>query len=626
MSLQLLNGKFQPIEIKSEALGIGAEGSVYEIIYPAHLAGYVVKIYRDIEKAPLKQEKIEYLIKHKPQLKEPLSVIFPEDIVYQTDGRFIGFIMKKALGEFDLTSLCTFGNSDRLPKEWHDKYNRNAPQGLKNRLKICYNIAAAVNQVHRGGKFTFVDLKPENIKISFDGRVSIVDIDSIAIANGKELIFPAERLTPEYSPAEFTETNLKKDVIDETWDRFSISVLFYKILFGIHPYAGTTKGNYAHLNSNEQKIIEGLFPQGQKSEHFEIIPEPHKKFKEAPYKVRKLFLNCFEEGQFLPSKRPSAADWCQVLVQAQPRNFYLNKLLNLHFSWKIPKINLEKLHREPMHFGTMNPKSTSGILPSLLIFIVLLGSSFGVVNLSGYYRAQKLIREGDTRFGKEVKSSSNDLRMSSYDHHPDKDYFDFPSEGISITLDNGRWGYLDVKTQEIILEAKYDWVYDFKEGRGRVRNQGLYGFVDRQGKFIVKPVFEDAYDFRNGRALVSQNGKYMFIDLEGNKLFELDGDKIYDFSEGLALLKKDGMYGYIDEKGILVIPAQFDMAYPFREGLAAIEINGKWGYINKKGQVAIALAWDNATSFSDGVATVTRFEREYDINTYGEITRSIIKN
>ena len=618
MSLQLFNGKFQPIEVKEEAIGVGAEGSVHEVLYPSSWVGYVVKIYADTKKAPLKQEKIEYLIKHKPKLKNPLSVIFPEDVVYQ-NGKFIGFLMKKAQGDYDLTSLCTYGKSSRLPQEWHYKYNRDSPQGLKNRLRICYNIAAAVNQVHRSKKFTFVDIKPENIKISFDAKVSIVDIDSIAIANGEELIFPAEKFTPEYSPAEYNETNLKKDVVDETWDRFSISILFYKILFGIHPYAGTAKGNYAHLNSNEQKIIEGLFSQGGKSEHFEIIPEPHKKFKEAPHKVRKLFMNCFDEGHNLPSKRPSAAEWCKALVSAKPKNYFFKKLFQPKPKLGTPAIKTKKQTSKEKILSTMRVSPTSGIFPAVMVFLVLMISSFGTINYVHYQKTKKIIKAGDSDFGKDVKETSNDIRTKPYEKYKDKDYFGFPREGVSKVLHNGKWGYLLVKSQKMILETKYDWVHQFKDGRGRVRQNGKFGFVNKSGKFVIPFKFTEAHDFRDGKALVLYQGKYMFIDLNGNKLFELNGDKIYHFQDGLALLKRNGKYGFINERGHTVIPIKYDMAYPFKEGLAAAKYEDKWGYIDSQGKVVIPFEWDEVTSFSDGVASVILGGEEFFIDDQGLI-------
>ena len=63
-----------------------------------------------------------------------------------------------------------------------------------------------------------------------------------------------------------------------------------------------------------------------------------------------------------------------------------------------------------------------------------------------------------------------------------------------------------------------------------------YGFIDKSGKVVIEPQFDDA-------------------DL---------------FSEGLVLVEKDGKWGFIDKSGKVVIEPQFDDAEPFSEGLAKV--------------------------------------------------------
>ncbi len=98
---------------------------------------------------------------------------------------------------------------------------------------MCFNLSAALSQIHSYGSYVLVDIKPDNIMIRPDGLISIIDMDSTeVIANGR-LIFPAQVATPEYTPPEYGKSirNIEKDIIGETWDRFGIAVIFYRILF-----------------------------------------------------------------------------------------------------------------------------------------------------------------------------------------------------------------------------------------------------------------------------------------------------------------------------------------------------------------------------------------------------------
>ncbi len=64
--------------------------------------------------------------------------------------------------------------------------------------------------------------------------------------------------------------------------------------------------------------------------------------------------------------------------------------------------------------------------------------------------------------------------------------------------------------------------------------------------------------------------KYGFIDKSGKVVIEPQFDDAEPFSEGLAKVEKDDKYGFIDKSGKVVIEPQFDDAEPFSEGLAKV--------------------------------------------------------
>ena len=82
--------------------------------------------------------------------------------------------------------------------------------------------------------------------------------------------------------------------------------------------------------------------------------------------------------------------------------------------------------------------------------------------------------------------------------------------------------------------------------------------------------------FSEGLAYMEQ-GKLGFIDKAGKQVIPPKYNDAQPFSEGLAVVRLEGKYGYIDRSGKMVIPPQFSDAGPFSEGLAAASQRGSRG-------------------------------------------------
>ena len=65
--------------------------------------------------------------------------------------------------------------------------------------------------------------------------------------------------------------------------------------------------------------------------------------------------------------------------------------------------------------------------------------------------------------------------------------------------ENGKWGYID-KTGKVIIEPKFDEAADFSEGLARVKVGIFYGFIDFSGDFVIKPQFTWVKSFSEGLA------------------------------------------------------------------------------------------------------------------------------
>jgi len=300
------------ITIESTPFGSGGSGDVFKILSPTNLTHQVVKLYHKERLTTDAELKIKDLATRKVKQSEHESIIWVKNIVFES-GTFAGFTMNFANG----INLGKFLN-DRWwrkneTKDW-DKFKLENENGLENRLKLCLNIAKAVYILHQNKDISIVDIKPSNFIINKNGLVSIIDIDNIEIAENGKVIYSAQVISTDYSPPEFYKgLDYKKNVASQNWDNFSLAIVFYNILCGIHPFTGGCISPYEACSDYPDMIKNGLFPHGKKSKHFNFIQPQHSNFLKLNHNIKSLFIQCFDKGHESPHLRPSAEDWCRSL-------------------------------------------------------------------------------------------------------------------------------------------------------------------------------------------------------------------------------------------------------------------------------------------------------------------------
>lgn len=178
------------------------------------------------------------------------------------------------------------------------------------------------------------------------------------------------------------------------------------------------------------------------------------------------------------------------------------------------------------------------------------------------------------------------------------------SEGLAYALQQkgGKYGFID-KQGNFVLPCKWEYTYGFSEGLCAVEDK-KWGFINTTGELVIPCKWDSVGSFSNGLAYVKQGNKYGFIDTVGNLIIPCEWDKCGSFSEGYAWVKQGDKYGYIDKNGTLVIPCEWEDADNFYEGVASVKKDGKYGFIDTYGNVVIACEWSNATRFSYGLAAV----------------------
>lgn len=300
------------ITINSEPCGSGGSGEVYKILSPSYLTNQVVKLYHKERLTKEAENKIRHLIFKKINQGEHESIVWIKNVVLD-NGKFVGFTMNYADG----IGLEQFLN-DRWwrkndTKDW-DRFKLENEKGIENRLRLCTNIAVAINIIHKNSNYTIADIKPSNFKIHKNGLVSIIDIDNIEVVENTKVLYAAQVITPDFSPPEFHNgLDYKRSAASQNWDRYSLGILFYNILCGIHPFLGVgCKSPYENCTDCPDMIKNGLFLYGKKSDYINFKQPQHSIFLSLPAEIKYLFIQCFDKGHDKPQLRPSAEDWCRV--------------------------------------------------------------------------------------------------------------------------------------------------------------------------------------------------------------------------------------------------------------------------------------------------------------------------
>lgn len=175
----------------------------------------------------------------------------------------------------------------------------------------------------------------------------------------------------------------------------------------------------------------------------------------------------------------------------------------------------------------------------------------------------------------------------------------------------GKWGYIDKKTGNFIIQPQFDDASNFSADGAIVRNEKrllrLQSDPPGESQTPVKP--DDKAELPPMSTLHAADG-------EGDTYKVMDGDKVvFDVKTKPAsdevfhgndyvCVQFGKKFGFIDKKGHLAFGTPFSGARDYSEGRAAVQDGGKWGFINKKGTFVIKPQYLDAGSFVEGLAPV----------------------
>lgn len=161
----------------------------------------------------------------------------------------------------------------------------------------------------------------------------------------------------------------------------------------------------------------------------------------------------------------------------------------------------------------------------------------------------------------------------------------------------------------------------------------LYGFINHQGKVVIKDQFDDAGAFHEQRAPVRSGNEWTFIDTTGNQLPTTGKPAVFsrarEFSEGLAAARQGiGSWGFIDRNCQWVIKPSWRRVSDFRRGFAVVSNpsltswkNTPTGIIDKQGNYLVQPCRCKVDDHESGGATRICVEDLYGfLDTRGQIS------
>jgi|GEM_PF-3747094 len=189
-------------------------------------------------------------------------------------------------------------------------------------------------------------------------------------------------------------------------------------------------------------------------------------------------------------------------------------------------------------------------------------------------------------------------------HHTETKHPSLPlffQEGLAVSDSGGLYGYRD-STRAWAILPQYQEAHAFHQGRARVRLSDRYGYIRKEGGWLLPACFYDAEDFREGyaAALVGEpeDGLWGFIDTAGQwQINPVFAQVRKGFSQGLALVSLPGLLEapmvYIDTSGGMVFDEAFRDGDLFHRGEAIVQcgfhhalLQNKpfhWGVIDRSG-------------------------------------------
>ena len=268
-----------------KSLGKGGEGQVFDL--GNDLAA---KIYAHPDGA--REAKLKAMISAGLANSTKL-IAFPQTLIVDDRGKFVGFVMGKVKGHTSLHELYAPGSRKvHFPRA-----------DYRFTIRSAANVARAVAKVHELGA-VIGDINHSGILVSDQALTALIDADSFQFSPGHLCRVGVA----EYTPPELQGKRLDGLIRTTNHDAFGLAVVIFQLLFmGRHPFVGKYSRGEMPI---ERAIAEGRFAYSTVRD-VQMSPPPGScRLSDFPAQVGEAFERSFGAS---PSERPTALEWVKIL-------------------------------------------------------------------------------------------------------------------------------------------------------------------------------------------------------------------------------------------------------------------------------------------------------------------------
>jgi hypothetical protein len=151
-------------------------------------------------------------------------------------------------------------------------------------------------------------------------------------------------------------------------------------------------------------------------------------------------------------------------------------------------------------------------------------------------------------------------------------------------------GIINTRGEELVpLSRGYRYIMPFySRDYASVQSQEeKWGAINRDFELVVPFISDSALSFFEGLSMASVDGLFGYVDTHGQWVIEPQFDSARSFSEGLAAVKVGDLWTYVNRTGEMIMPPQITDNNPprFENGLATVTINRRTVTINTSGEI-----------------------------------------
>jgi len=170
--------------------------------------------------------------------------------------------------------------------------------------------------------------------------------------------------------------------------------------------------------------------------------------------------------------------------------------------------------------------------------------------------------------------------------------------GDVVGYDFNKYGLVTISGQ-ILFRPQFDELR-VADNSALVRVDTLFGYVNDNGNWLIKPKYKVAYPFYKGTAVVQDSGDFVLLDKQGEKIISQTFDTIWSFKNDVAVVEKNKQWGFINYQGRLILPLDnYRGIGEYSWYFGKFQRDGKWFVIDTAGNIPIKEGFDEVETRGD---------------------------